>query len=66
MVPCRCHVLNSLTGDAAAEYTRHHLDVTRPHNGRVTTYRCPDTNVEWVEERAPTAYDDSTRRLRRM
>lgn len=66
MVTCRCAVLNNLTGDSAADYARHHLDVVREHAGRTTTYRCPDTGIEWVEERAPTAYDDNTRRLRRM
>lgn len=66
LVTCRCSVLNNLTGEQAADYARHHLDVTRADTGRVTTYRCPETGIEWVEERAPTAYDDSTRRLRRM
>lgn len=66
MVTCRCEVLNNLTGDAAVDYARHHLDVTREDAGRVTTYRCPDTGVTWVEERLSTGYDDSTRRLRRM
>lgn len=63
---CRCEVLNNLTGEQAADYARHHLEVTRADTGRVTTFRCPDTGIEWVEERAPTAYDESTRRLRRL
>ena len=66
VVTCRCEVLNNLTGEQASEYARHHLDVTRADTGRVTTYRCPDTGINWVEERAPTAYDDQTRRLRRL
>ena len=66
MVTCRCAVLNNLTGEQAAEYARHHLEVTRADTGRTTTYRCVETGIEWVEERAPTAYDDQTRRLRRM
>jgi len=66
VVTCRCEMLNNLTGQAAADYARQHLDVTREDTGRVTTYRCPDTGLTWVEERAPTAYDDQTRRLRRM
>lgn len=66
MVTCRCEVLNNLTGDAAVDYARHHLDVTREDAGRVITYRCPDTGVTWVEEHLSTGYDDSTRRLRRM
>jgi hypothetical protein len=59
-------VLNNLSGDAAADYARQHLDLTRETPGRVNQYRCPDTGITWIEERAPTAYDDSTRRLRRM
>lgn len=66
MVTCQCAVLNNLTGQQAADYAHHHLDVTRAHTGRVATYRCPETGIEWVEERAPNAYDDQTRRLRRM
>lgn len=66
LVTCRCEVLNNLTGEQAADYARHHLEVTRADTGRVTTFRCPDTGIEWVEERAPTAYDESTRRLRRL
>lgn len=59
-------MLNALSGQAATEYSRYHLDVTREVAGRVTTYRCPDTGIEWLEERSPTAFNDDTRRLRRL
>ena len=66
MVTCRCEVLNSLSGQAAADYAQQHLDVTRETPGRTTTYRCPDTGLSWVSERLPTGYGDDTRRLRRL
>ena len=65
VIPCRCEVLNVMTGAIALDYARQHLDVVREGAGRVTTYACPDTGVNWVEERAPHGADDSTRRLRR-
>ncbi len=66
VIPCRCEVLNVMTGAIAVDYARQHLDVVREGAGRVTTYACPDSGVQWVEERAPASVDDSTRRLRRL
>lgn len=63
---CRCAVLNNLTGDAAAEYARRHLDVTRETPGRTIQYRCAETGIDWIEETAPNAYDHTVRRLRRL
>lgn len=63
---CRCALLNNLSGPAASDYARLHLHVLRDGAGRVTTYTCPETGIEWVEERSPTAFNDQTRRLRRM
>lgn len=63
---CRCAMLNALSGPAASDYARLHLDITREVLGRTTTYRCPETGIEWVEERTPTAFNDDTRRLRRL
>jgi hypothetical protein len=63
---CRCAMLNALSGPAASEYARLHLDVTREVAGRTTTYLCPETGIEWVEERTPTAFNDDARRLRRL
>lgn len=65
VVTCRCEVLNNLTGDAAVEYARRHLDKTRSEpQGRVH-YRCVETGIGWIEEPAPNGYGDSQRRLRR-
>lgn len=65
MVKCRCKVLNTLTGDAATDYARQHLDETRSDGQGRRYYRCPDTGIDWAEESAPGAYRDDQRRLRR-
>lgn len=62
---CRCQVLNTLSGDAASDYARTHLDEVRSDGQGRTYYRCPDTGVGWAEERAPGAYTGEARRLRR-
>lgn len=64
-VTCRCEVLNTMSGDAARDYTTRHLDEVRSDQG-VTYYRCPATGVSWVEERAPGSYTGEARRLRRL
>jgi hypothetical protein len=66
MVECRCEVLNNMSGDVARDYVRHHLDQTRSDGQGRTYLRCPVSGVGWVEERAPSAYGDDTRRLRRL
>ena len=66
MVECRCTVLNHLSGDAARDYARQHLDVVRETPGRTTTYRCAESGIEWVEERRYGEGDHPERRLRRL
>lgn len=66
MVECRCAVLNHLSGPSAADYTRQHLDVMRETPMRTTTYRCPETKIEWIEEYRIGDGDSQQRRLRRL
>ncbi|MDX1659648.1 MAG: hypothetical protein R3343_12575 [Nitriliruptorales bacterium] len=65
-VTCRCEVLNTMSGDAARDYANGHLDEVRADRQGVTYYRCPETGVGLVEERAPSAHLSDTRRLRRV
>ena len=61
--PCRCEILNTLTGDAARDYSNVHLEpetATR-HQGE-GRYRCPDTEVTWILDHDPI---NGTPRLRR-
>lgn len=48
-VACRCHILNTLTGDTARDYTNAHLEpeTAARHRGE-GRYRCPETDVTWV------------------
>ncbi len=64
-VNCRCEVLNVMTGDAARDYARTHLDVVRSDGHGTTYYRCPQTGMTWAEEQAPAPYAGTVRRLRR-
>lgn len=65
MVPCRCKVLNGLSGDVAREYVVQHLEDLRIDGMGRTIHRCPDTDVEWAEEREPGGYGDDVMVLRR-
>lgn len=54
MVPCRCQVLNHLTGAIAVDYARTHLEaVGGAGTGRL--WACPDTGVRWADETPPAA-----------
>ncbi len=62
MVPCRCQVLNHLSGAIAADYARTHLeDLGTSGTGR--TWECPDTGVRWA---GPAGAGDVVDRLRRQ
>lgn len=63
MVPCRCEVLNHLTGAPAADYARTHLD-SLGATGVGRLWACPDTGVRWTDE-TPTASAGHVDRLRR-
>lgn len=62
---CRCTVLNTMTGDAARDYIRTHLDQVRSDGHGTNYYRCPETGIGWAEEQAPSASPSDARRLRR-
>lgn len=66
MVVCRCEMLNHLSGASARDYARQHLDMVRETPGRTTTYRCPETGIDWIEERRPGDGEPPERRLRRL
>jgi hypothetical protein len=64
-VRCRCEVLNNLSGAAAAEYARKHLDRARTDGlGRVV-HRCTATGVDWTEEHSASGYGEDVIVLRR-
>ena len=65
-VRCRCAVLNNLAGDVADEYARKHLDRLRVDGLGRTVHRCPDTGVDWTEERSASGYGDDVVVLRRL
>ncbi|HEX9890353.1 MAG TPA: hypothetical protein VGA69_12790 [Nitriliruptorales bacterium] len=49
--PCRCEILNTLTGDIARDYSNAHLEPeTATRHRDEGRYRCPDTGVTWVLE----------------
>ena len=64
-VRCRCEVLNTLSGVVAAEYAREHLDPADTDGLGRTIHRCPDTGVDWTEERSAAGYGDEVIILRR-
>lgn len=65
-VTCRCEVLNNLAGAVARDYARRHLDRTRTDGLGRSVHRCPDTGVDWTEERSATGYGDDVVVLRRL
>jgi hypothetical protein len=65
MGPCRCEVLNVLSGEVAREYLSGHLFASRTDGMGRTVHRCPDTDLEWAEERSPSGYGDEVLVLRR-
>jgi hypothetical protein len=66
VVPCRCQVLNVMSGEVARDYARRHLEEARTDGMGRTVHRCPDTEIEWAEERSGTGYGDDVTVLRRL
>lgn len=66
MEPCRCDVLNVLSGAAAQDYLRGHLAVEGTDGLGRQVHRCPGTGVEWVADRGPDGYADDALVLRRV
>lgn len=66
MIPCRCDVLNTISGKAADDYVRQHLDVVREDARGGQHLTCPEANVSFVLERTDGVYGgDEQIRLRR-
>lgn len=62
---CRCNMLNVLSGALATEYLLGHLGgADADSNRRVHT--CPNTGVQWIEDRSATQYASSSQVLRRL
>lgn len=64
MVPCRCDVLNHLTGAIAHDYARTHLQ-SLATSGAGRQWSCPDTGVRWADE-SPVTAPGHVARLRRQ
>jgi hypothetical protein len=58
-------VLNGLSGDVARVYLSKHLQQLRIDGMGRSIHRCPDTDIEWAEEREPGGYGDDVTVLRR-
>lgn len=65
-VRCRCSVLNNLSGAVANEYARTHLDTARTDGMGRRIHRCPDTTLEWTEDRRAQGYGKDIVVLRRL
>jgi predicted amidohydrolase YtcJ len=66
VVPCRCEVLNVMSGDVARDYIRTHLQRERVDGMERAVHRCAESGVEWVEEHSGTGYRDDVTVLRRL
>jgi hypothetical protein len=66
VVPCRCEVLNVLSGEVARDYLRTHLERDRLDGMGRTVHRCEESGLEWVEDRSGTGYGDDVTVLRRL
>jgi len=64
-ITCRCRVLNVLSGDLADDYLAGHLGVTDVESSR-RVHTCPNTGVQWIEDRSAAQYAATTRVLRRL
>ncbi len=65
MVPCRCEVLNVMSGNVARDYAAGHLEQSRTDGMGRPVHRCPETGVEWTEDASASAYADEAIVLRR-
>lgn len=66
MQTCRCNVLNVLSGEVAQDYVRGHLEAVRVDGVGRPVHRCPQTEVEWAEDKSPDGYAEDTIVLRRV
>jgi hypothetical protein len=67
VVPCRCEVLNVMSGQVARDYANVHLEQARTDGIGRRVLRCPITGIEWIEDErsSTTAYADEAVVLRR-
>lgn len=65
LVPCRCRVLNVMSGEVARDYVRQHLDPEGKDGMGRMRYRCAQEGLCWVEEREPGGYGNEVVVLRR-
>lgn len=65
MSACRCDVLNVMSGGVAHDYAAAHLTPSGVDGMGRRILRCPDTAVEWIEEREPSGYRQDVVVLRR-
>jgi hypothetical protein len=66
VVACRCDVLNVMSGDVARDYIRQHLEPNGIDGMGRAMLRCPEGDLEWVEEREQNGYGDDVTVLRRL
>lgn len=66
MPGCTCSTLNVISGDMARDFVAAHLEMDRIDGMARRVHRCPDTGIEWVEERQPVGYGDDVTVLRRL
>jgi hypothetical protein len=66
MAPCRCELLNVMSGAVARDYARTHLERVRVDAMGREVYRCPDSGVEWTEDGDQTGYGANVTVLRRL
>lgn len=67
MIPCRCKALNTLSGRAATDYVRQHLDVVRDEGNGRRVLSCPEARATFLLEPDDGVYGgDDQVRLRRV
>lgn len=67
LIPCRCKALNTLSGRAATDYVRQHLDVVRDEGNGRRVVACPEGATTFRVEPDDGIYGgDDQVRLRRV
>jgi hypothetical protein len=66
VVPCRCEILNVMSGAVARDYARAHLDRDRVDGMGRTVHRCAVSGVEWTEDHRGSGDGDDVTVLRRL
>lgn len=67
LIPCRCQALNTLSGRAATDYVRQHLDEVRDEGNGRRVLSCPEAHATFLLEPDDGVYGgDDQVRLRRV